>query len=73
MHNKYVVKPIGLAHLHRKGAQRQMHYISTQLQTCLDIDLINSNDCDAINTVVMKTNGHNRDIGNAANARRMQR
>ena len=36
------------------------------LQSCLDLDLIKINDCDAINAVVMQTNEHNRDICNGS-------
>ena len=36
------------------------------LQSCLDLDLIKINDCDAINAVVMQTHEHNRDIGNGS-------
>ena len=76
MHNKSVVKPMGLAHLqvHRKNAQRQMRFVVVRdkvvpllsLQSCLDLDLIKINDCDAINAVVMQTHEHNRDIGNGS-------
>ena len=76
MHNKSVVKPMGLARLqvHRKDAQRQMRFVVVRnkvvpllsLQSCLDLDLIKINDCDAINAVVMQTNEHNRDICNGS-------
>ena len=76
MHNKSVVKPMGLARLqvHRKDAQRQMRLVVVRdkvvpllsLQSCLDLDLIKINDCDAINAVVMQTNEHNRDICNGS-------
>ena len=75
MHNKSVVKPMGLARLqvHRKDAQRQMRFVVRDkvvpllsLQSCLDLDLIKINDCDAINAVVMQTNEHNRDICNGS-------
>ena len=61
---------MGLAHLqvHRKDAQRQMRFVVVRdkvvpllsLQSCLDLDLIKINDCDAINAVVMQTNEHNQ-------------
>ena len=76
MHNKSVVKPMGLAHLqvHRKYAQRQMCVVVARdkvvpllsLQSCLDLHLVKINDCDAINAVVMQTNEHNPDIGNGS-------
>ena len=76
MHNKSVVKPMGLAHLqvHRKDAQRQMRFVVLRdtfvpllsLQSCLDLDLININDCDAINAVVMQKHEHNRAICNGS-------
>ena len=40
--------------------------ILLSLQSCLNLDLININDCDAINAVIFQTNGHNRDIGNGS-------
>ena len=74
MHNTSHGKPMGLAHLqvHRKDAQRPMRFVVVRykvvpllsLQSCLDLDLIKINDCDAINAVVMQTNEHNRDICN---------
>ena len=74
MHNKSHGKPMVLAHLqvHRKDAQRPMRFVVVRykvvpllsLQSCLDLDLIKINDCDAINAVVMQTNEHNRDICN---------
>ena len=76
MHNKSVVKHMGLAHIqvHRKDAQRQMRFVVVRdkvvpllsLQSCLDRDLIKINDCDAINVVVMQTNEHKRDICNGS-------
>ena len=65
MHNKSVVKPMGLARLqvHRKDAQRQVRFVVVRdkvvpllsLQSCLDLDLIKINDCE-----------HNRDICNGS-------
>ena len=73
MHNKSVVKPMGLARLrvHRKGTQIHMRVVVVRdnvvpllsLQSCLGMDLIQINDCDAINAVVRQTNRHNRDKG----------
>ena len=80
MHNKSVVKPMGLAHLqvHGKDAQRQVRFIVVRdkvvpllsLQWCLDLDLIKINDCDAINAVVMQKTNITVSFVMAANTRR---
>lgn len=82
MHNKSLAKPIGLARLkvHRKGTERQMRSVVVRtnivphlsLQSCLELLLIQINDCDAIHAITVRTDRTVTEAQKAYTGRRRQ-
>ena len=74
IHSKSEVRALGLVRLqvHRKSTYRKMYFAIVfanvvplwSLQSCLDLDLIQINECDAINAVMTRTDKQKLDNGN---------